>query len=122
MAFIHEHIILPLSDLLKGESVHKYLRLLREAESWSEEQMHDFQQQRLAKLMRYAAEKVPFYRDWFHSQGLDPRTATLDQLPVVDKALMRREGIDRFAAEGFPERERLISRSSGSTGEPFTFG
>lgn len=121
MAFLHEHIILPLSDLLKGESVHKYLRLLREAESWSEEQMHDFQQQRLTKLMRYAAEKVPFYREWFYSQGLDPRTATLDQLPVVDKALMRREGIDRFAAEGFPEHERIVSRSSGSTGEPFTF-
>lgn len=121
MAFLHEHIILPLSDLLKGESVHKYLRLLREAEGWSDEQMHDFQQRRLAMLLQYSAEKVPFYRDWFHSQGLDPRTATLDHLPIVDKALMRREGISRFAAEGFPERERLISRSSGSTGEPFTF-
>lgn len=121
MAFLHEHVILPLSDLLKGESVHKYLRLLREAESWSEEQMHHFQQQRLEMLMQYVAEKVPFYRDWFYSHGIDPHTATLDHLPIVDKALMRREGISRFAAEGFPERERLISRSSGSTGEPFTF-
>lgn len=121
MAFLHEHIILPLSDLLKGESVHKYLRLLREAEGWSDEQMHDFQQRRLAMLLQYSAEKVPFYRDWFHSQGLDPRTATLDHLPVVDKALMRREGIDRFAAEGFPEHERLVLHSSGSTGEPFVF-
>ena len=121
MAFLHEHIILPLSDLLKGESVHKYLRLLRDAESWSDEQMHDFQQQRLAMLLRYAAEKVPFYRDWFQAKGLDPDAVTLDQMPIVDKALMRSEGIGRFAAEGFPGRERLVSRSSGSTGEPFTF-
>lgn len=120
MAFLHEHIILPLSDLLKGESVHKHLRLLREAESWSEEQMHDFQQQRLAKLMRYAAEKVPFYRDWFHSQGLDPRTATLDQLPIVNKGIMRQQGIGRFTAEHFPIKQRISSRSSGSTGEPFS--
>jgi phenylacetate-CoA ligase len=121
MAFIHEHFNLPLSDLLKGESVHKYLRLLREAERWSDEQMLHFQQDRLRKLIFHAAKQVPFYRDWFHSHSIDPLSATLDQLPIVDKALMRREGIERFAAEGFPERERLSSRSSGSTGEPFTF-
>ena len=121
MGFPHEHIILPLSDLLKGERVHKYLRLMRKAENWSEEQMHDFQRQRLVMLLQYAAEKVPFYRDWFQTHDIDPRTATLDQLPIVDKSLMHREGINRFAAEEFPEHERLVSRSSGSTGEPFTF-
>lgn len=121
MAFLHEHIILPLSDLVKGESVHKYLRLLREAESWSVEQMNDFQQQRLRQLLVYASNEVPFYRDWFHDHHLDPQTAILEQLPIVSKAIMRQESIGRFTAEHFPANQRRSSRSSGSTGEPFSF-
>lgn len=121
MAFFHEHIILPISDLVKGEQVHKYLRLLREAESWSPDQMHDFQQQRLRELIVYAANQVPFYRDWFASQHIDPNTVALDQLPIVSKHIMRKEGIERFTAEHFPEKERIQTRSSGSTGEPFSF-
>ena len=34
---------------------------------------------------------------------------------------MRSEGIERFAACDFPENKRIASRSSGSTGEPFSF-
>lgn len=121
MAFLHEHIILPLSDLIKGESVHKYLRLLRDAESWSDEQMKDFQQQRLQQLLTYASKEVPFYRNWFNDQQLDPNMVTLEQLPIVDKALMRQEGINRFSSEHFPKKERKVTRSGGSTGEPFSF-
>ena len=121
MGFLHEHIILPLSDLLKGESVHKYLRLLREAESWSDEQMKEFQQQRLHQLLVYASQEVPFYRDWIQTHNLNPDFLTLDQMPIVSKAIMRNEGIDRFSAEHFPVKKRIPSRSGGSTGEPFTF-
>lgn len=121
MAFVHEHIILPLSDLLKGESVHKYLQILKEAESWTPIQMADFQQRRLRELLEYAAKEVPFYRDWFHDQQLNPQDAILKQMPIVNKAIMRQEGIERFSATHFPSRGRSLSRSSGSTGEPFSF-
>ena len=121
MAFLHEHIILPLSDLLKRESVHKYLKLLREAESWNDEQMKDYQQQRLRQLLVYASHKVPFYRNWFKGSGLIPETVSLEQLPIVSKSIMRQAGIEQFSAEIFPAKEKNFSRSSGSTGEPFSF-
>ena len=121
MGFIHEHIILPLSDLVRGEHVHHYLHLLHEAERWNKTQTAQFQQQRLRNLIEYASSEVPFYRDWFRDHHLDPQTATLDQLPIVNKSVMRQEGIVRFAAEHFPIKKRISSRSSGSTGEPFTF-
>ncbi len=120
MGFLHEHIILPLSDIVKGEQVHKYLRLLREAERWTPEQMKDFQQEKLRELIVYASNEVPFYRDWFRDHNLNPQTATLEQLPIVSKAIMRQEGIKRFTAEHFPIKQRISSRSSGSTGEPFS--
>ncbi len=121
MGFLHEQIILPLSDLLRGEKVYKYLRLLREAETWSSEQMEVFQQERLRELLIHAASEVPFYHDWFQDHHLDPQTATLEQLPIVSKNIMRQEGTERFTAEHFPVKQRIPSRSSGSTGEPFSF-
>ena len=113
MGFLHEHIILPLSDIVKGEQVHKYLRLLREAERWTPEQMKDFQQEKLRELIVYASNEVPFYRDWFRDHNLDPQTASLEQLPIVSKSIMRQEGIKRFTAEHFPIKQRISSRSSG---------
>ena len=89
MGFFHEHIILPLSDLATGQQVHKYLRLLKKAEKWTPEQMADFQKQRLQHLITYAANEVPFYHNWFHDHGLNPDTATLEQLPIIDKATGR---------------------------------
>lgn len=121
MAFIHEHIILPLSDLLKGESVHTHLRNLRDVEQWSDLQMKDFQQVKLRQLLTYAAREVPFYKDWFLDHQLNPNEVVLSQMPIVDKAVMRQEGIDRFTAIHFPKKECTTSRSSGSTGEPFTY-
>lgn len=125
MGFIHEHVILPFSDLLKGEKVHYYLRQLREAEQWDEEKMRAFQEERLRKIVQHAAKTVPFYRNWFAENAIDPEgIRTLDdlkQLPIMSKAIMRGKGIDAFTAEGFSEKHRLLSRSSGSTGEPFSF-
>lgn len=125
MGFVHEHIILPLSDLLKGEKVYYYLRQLLEAEQWDDERMRSFQEQHLRDLVQYAVKNVPFYREWFADNNLRPEDIqTLDdlkRLPIVNKAIMRSKGIDAFAAEGFPIKERMYSRSSGSTGEPFAF-
>lgn len=125
MGFVHEHIILPLSDLVKGEQVHKYLRLLRQAEQWDETEIKKYQNRKIKELITYVAKEVPFYQDWFDKNGVDPQSIqsvdALRQLPIVNKAMMRREGIDRFAAFGFPVKKRMESRSSGSTGEPFFF-
>lgn len=121
MGFLHEHIILPLSDVLRGEQVYKYLRLIHEAEQWSPEQTQAFQQQRLRQILVYAAEEVPFYHDLFSDGRLNPMTVGLNQLPILNKSIMRKEGIERFSAMHFPIKRRISSRSSGSTGEPFLY-
>lgn len=125
MGFIHEHIILPLSDMLKGEKVHYYLRQLREAEQWDEAKMRAFQEERLRKIVLHAAKTVPFYRNWFAENAIDPEGIRslddLKQLPILNKSIMRNQGIETFTADGYPEKQRMFSRSSGSTGEPFSF-
>lgn len=119
--FLHENILLPISDILTHQQVKSYLKLLEKAENWSSEQMKTFQAERIRELLCYVADKVPFYRDWFMVNGLSPHDASLEELPIVGKSLIRKEGIQRFAAENFPMKQRVISCSSGSTGEPFTY-
>ena len=121
MGFLHEHIILPMSDLLRGEQVHTYLRLLREAELWTDEQMKEFQQRQLRSLLIYAEKEVPYYHDWFFDNGLTSADVNIDELPIVNKEIMRREGVDRFSSIRFPDKKRILTRSGGSTGEPFSF-
>lgn len=125
MSFLHEHFILPLSDLLKGEHTYKYLKFIRTSEHWSDEQLRHYQNDKIQSLIRYAALYVPFYRDWFQTTRVNPleihSREDLLQLPIVNKDIMRREGIDRFSTEHYPDKKRIPSRSSGSTGEPFAF-
>ena len=125
MAFLHEHIILPLSDLLTRQRVHHYLRFLLRSAQWSEEQLEEFQNERFRQLMHHVAAHVPYYRDWLCEHGLhadDFKTMSdIVKLPIVDKDVIRREGISRFMADNVSPRQRMLSHSSGSTGEPFEF-
>ena len=119
--FLHEKILFSISDLLTNQRVNHYLGLLAEAETWDCEQTKSFQEERLHGLLNYVNAKVPFYREWFRDHGFSPDSVSLDEMPIVNKPLMREEGIERFAAEGFPMKQRITLRSSGSTGEPFTY-
>lgn len=122
---ISEKVVLPVSDLITGECTSKSLKFVKEAQSWSREQIDEFQNQRLRKLIKHAVENVPYYRDLFSSLGLkaeDIQTKDdLWKIPVVNKTIMREEGIERFTAEGFPKNQRIMQRSGGSTGETYSY-
>lgn len=123
--FIQEQIILPLSDMLTGQSVGKYLRFLQKSRYWSREQIDRFQNERLRLLIAHAYENVPFYREEMDKLQLTPtdiRTKEdLHLLPIVTKAMIKKEGLERFKATNIPEKSIIKGASSGSTGEPFHY-
>lgn len=125
MAFLHEHIILPLSDLATGQRVYHWLQFLKHSARWDDEQMRDFQNERFRTLINHVATHVPYYRDWFHQNGADPNDFRsiddLSKLPIVSKSFMRQEGVSRFVADNITKHQRLAAHSSGSTGEPFEY-
>ncbi len=123
--FIQEKIILPLSDIITGNSVSKYLKFLQQSKYWSREQIDDFQNKRLRLLIAHAYENVPYYRDVMLNLGLTPKDIQtkedLYKLPIITKSLIRSEGIERFTAKNFSNSKVIKNSSSGSTGEPFVF-
>jgi phenylacetate-CoA ligase len=99
---------------LPGQSRVQYLPL---------EKLHGLRDRRVRETVRYAAETVPFYRDWFREQGISPaefRTADdLDRLPLVTKHLYR-EQPERFRSTSRLAQNAMSMTSGGSTGEPIT--
>lgn len=77
----------------------------------------------LRALVRYAASRVPFYRDLYAAHGVDAAVfdglADLPALPVVDKALLRAAGAAAVSIDA--TSDRVAISTSGSTGEPFEF-
>jgi phenylacetate-CoA ligase len=77
---------------------------------------------RVRETVRYAAETVPYYRDLFAQEGIDPREIRsaddLAGLPVVDKRVLYADP-HRFRSESPAGRSAVAFRTSGfSTGAP----
>lgn len=89
----------------------------------SEEKVHVLRDTRLKKIVRYAAETVPFYRDLFQREKIDPRgirtVEDLDYLPLIDKDMVRKNPY-LFVSTSMYGRKSIRLVTSGSTGRPLT--
>src|ERR1700690_3607944 len=76
---------------------------------------------RIRHIVRYAARTVPYYRDFFARERIDPRdirgAKDLDALPLLDRDAVRREP-QRFLSAARRARGALAFLTSGSTGTP----
>lgn len=141
-------ITFPLTNyLLNRRNIIPQYRNLVRSELYDAERLRDLQLAKLRSLIRYAYERVPFYRKRFRSIGLVPEdVVSLDVLKEVPP-LTRREVIDhryemidstvsgsvgfadrssRGPGEPIPfapfRRHKLVrNTSSGSTGSPTVF-
>jgi phenylacetate-CoA ligase len=84
-------------------------------------QIETIRDRQVRRLIRYAAAKVPYYRDWFAAQGLDPRAiekaSDLNRLPILDKERVRTQP-EQFRAQGSLSRGAQSYLTSGTTGVP----
>jgi phenylacetate-CoA ligase len=105
-------------DLLLGREL---LRALLESQWWDEERFREFQNAALRAHLRLAADQVPYYRNLFRSEGIDPAdirtTEDLTRLPLLEKDVVRKQPA-AFLRGGrpLPSWNRLFT--SGTTGSP----
>jgi phenylacetate-CoA ligase len=86
------------------------------------ERIAELRDARMRETVRYAAETVPYYHDFFAREGIDPReirsAGDLARLPLIDNPTVC-EDHERFRAQSQAGREALQFRSTGtSTGVP----
>lgn len=83
------------------------------------DEITNFQERRLRSLVRLAAARSPFYREYFRDSGVDPRSirtlSDLELLPLITrKELTERPEDFRI----YPRRLMWTARSSGTSGAP----
>jgi phenylacetate-CoA ligase len=85
-----------------------------------DERRSELRDARVRDTVLYAAETVPYYRDLFRAEGIDPRdirtAEDLERLPLLDKDTVQADP-DRFISESRLGRTSVPFLTSGSTGK-----
>jgi phenylacetate-CoA ligase len=104
--------------------VFRCLKMLEQAEFVSPDQIRKQQWDRLQKLLRHAAENVPYYRDLFSKSKIraeDIRTPQdFESFPLLTKDILQTE-VDRLTEDTPSRRRKKPNASGGSTGKPVRF-
>src|SRR5690606_25224630 len=90
-------------------------------ETMPQDQFRALQGERLARLVRYVHERVPFYRQALTDAGVDPGSVTsvddIARLPITRKRdLHENYPMGLFAVK--PHELARVHASSGTTGKP----
>ena len=120
--FLSRYVLFPLHQRLTDRSTLSALDRLRESQRWTAERLQNWQEESLARLLAHASRNVPYYRDLFTREGLDPEFAARNgwaRIPLMGKEIVR----EQFARLQAADRPRLFitGSSSGSTGHPITW-
>jgi len=119
-----KNFILPLSDLITGQSIFRCLIFLEKSQYWNRDQIDDYQNRKLRDLAHHAYSNVSFYNELFRDLRLKPDDIQtkddLVKLPIITKDdLKKTKG--KHLAKNIPKNNIIFTSSSGSTGEPFQF-
>lgn len=101
-----------------------WLKLYRGSQWWDRQRTGNYQDLMLRRLIKHAAVHVPYYRQLFAGQGIDPEKfrgrQDMHRIPVLEKETLRRRR-DEFVADNAGEFIPSRHRTSGSTGTPLEF-
>ncbi len=115
-------LLFPLHEWLKGHSTVAVRRKLEQSQWWDSARISALQLERLQRLLRHAAERVPYYRGLFARIGFEPgkvqSLAALHELPFLTKAIIR-DNLGGLKAQGAVRLARY--NTGGSSGEPLIF-
>ncbi|MBR4390576.1 MAG: phenylacetate--CoA ligase family protein [Bacteroidales bacterium] len=121
---LDRHVLLPLGDLFYGSEITRQWRKLRCSEFRPYQEILEFQNEKLRKLIKHCYVSVPYYHKLFDSLGIRPddiqNKEDLCKLPVLTKQIIRDNYSDMFSTAVNPKRFRKSS-TGGSTGTPLQF-
>lgn len=99
----------------------KWASFFKEAHQYTEEQLAEFQCEKLKNMIRHCYDHVPYYRRLFDDLKLKPQDIKhpddLKKLPIIDKEQVRELG-DSLLADIYDPKSLLRYPTSGSTGTP----
>jgi phenylacetate-CoA ligase len=122
--FWTEHLIYPSYELLSGRRILSRLIRLDASQWWPSDEITNWQQARLAELLRHAYDTVPYYHRVFDAARISPADVRavndLCQLPLLTKSIIQ-EHREEMVSAVYPPDRRIANHTGGSTGTPMHF-
>jgi phenylacetate-coenzyme A ligase PaaK-like adenylate-forming protein len=117
-------VVFPSFQRRRTPSAFHLFRELQSLEFAPSQTIQELQCQKLSKLLKHAAQHVPYYRETFRANGFDSdRMRSFQdfrQVPVLTKDMLK-QNADALLAESGDTGDRRKNASGGSTGKPAQF-
>ncbi len=117
------NIVYPVYRGFRRDRVLDILDQLEHNQFLPEREIEDLKWRKLTVLLEAAGRHVPYYRDLFESEGIDPSKfespADMVKIPFLTKEIIR--GEKRRMISKDPLRRGYLSSTGGSTGDPLYF-
>jgi phenylacetate-CoA ligase len=108
-------------DFFKGTRIREVLDFLKQSQSWSMDQIHAYQLQKLKQVVEHAFKHVPYYSRTFKEVGLSPSDiksfSDIKRIPVLTKETARKENMN-LLAEHVNLKKVKKTITGGTTGSP----
>lgn len=99
----------------------RYLAELKSHQKKDKKQLEEIQLKKLKKMVNHAYNNVPFYRDLFSKNNIDPDNIKnlddLEKIPILTKKEIR-ENYDKILAYNTDKEKCRVVSTTGSTGIP----
>lgn len=107
-----------------GKDFRRFLSEYESRANWSYEQLCEYRDARLRKMIHHCYNTVPYYTRLFNEGGINPdRIKTLDDLkvlPILTKDEVK-ENIDSLISTAIPKNSLKIHATGGTTGTGLNF-
>lgn len=107
-----------------GKVFWKHLSEYRDRDGWSYEQLCEYRDMRLRKMVCHCYRTVPYYKKLFDDGGINPESiktlGDLRKLPILTKDIVNKNP-EQFLSSAVPKKKMITSHTSGTTGAGFVF-
>ena len=120
----NEKVTVPFYGLTRNKHHKEYLGFFKRSSLWSQEQIQNWQFQKLWEIVDYAYRHVPFYHSLYKSIGFEPgdlkSLKDFEALPCISKEMIK-ENEQLLCSDQSANMEYRVDFTGGSTGQPMRF-
>jgi phenylacetate-CoA ligase len=96
-------------------------KILDERYAWSYDEYKNWQKNEIIRLLQYASEKVPYYRNFWAKQNVSKdHIMNIENWPILEKDTIRKRYLE-FISDDFSISSLSKMFTSGTSGKPMTF-
>ena len=119
-----KRMILPLGDVVMGTNLKAYYQLIIKMQTWSKDEIFNWQNTRLHDLISHAYSNTDYYHNIFNKNGINPHDIkTIEDLEIIPD-LTKKDIINNFEKlipKNIQRIRHIVSSTGGSTGDPMKF-